>query len=754
MALRAGMQLPAGPGWASVLPDIDFETYSEAGFIWSPEQCKWLAPRGATKKGLPSIGAAAYAQHPSTEVLSLYYDLKDGHGARMWRPGLPAPLDLIAHVADGGPIEAHNAQFELWIWNHVCTRRYGWPSLAVSQLNDSRAKAQAAALPPALGKLAEVLRVPTPKQADGKRLINRFSMPRNPTKKNPSLRVLPEDDPEDFARFQDYNRGDIVTEAEVSQQIADLPPVELAFYRRTVECNQRGVQLDMPAVRDCAAVLDAALERYGDEMRELTGGTVERGSQRDRLIGWLAGHGVHTRSLTAEAVDDLLPHTMPDPARRALEIRQRVGSASVKKLYAMLRQVTPDGRLHDLFNYHGARTGRDTGADVQPQNLPKAGPPIVQCGGCGRYVGKRHAAGPCPHCRTTLPGEDVATPWGWEATESALEVLATRSLDWVEHVFGDALLTISGCIRGLFVAGPGMELVSSDYSSIEAVVTAMLASEQWRIDAFARGEDIYLHGAAGVTGHTYDWYKQWAAGNGDKHPDRSAIGKPGELGLGFGGWINAWLQFDSSGRFTENQIRDNIIAWRDASPAIVELWGGQVRGKPWAPERHELYGLEGAAIAAVQNPGTAYQYRLLTYCTKGDALYCRLPSGRLLTYHRPRLSPSQRWPDQVSLSFEGWNTNPQSGPVGWIRMNTYGGRLTENVVQAVARDIMRDAVLRLESAGYPIVLRVHDELAAEVPAGSGDVATFEALMAKREGWYADWPIRCGGGWIGHRFRKD
>jgi DNA polymerase len=187
---------------------------------------------------------------------------------------------------------------------------------------------------------------------------------------------------------------------------------------------------------------------------------------------------------------------------------------------------------------------------------------------------------------------------------------------------------------------------------------------------------------------------------------------------------------------------------------IVKMWGGQIRGKPWAPDRWELFGLEGAAIAAVQNPGRCFAYRSISYGVKGDALYCRLPSGRYVTYHKPRLAPSSRWEGQLELTFEGWNTNPKNGPMGWIRMQTFAGRLFENVVQAVARDIMAHAVVNLERAGYPLVLRVHDELVAEVPCGFGSVEEFETIMGQLPAWAAGWPIRAAGGWRGKRYRKD
>lgn len=751
--VTAGWAIRVGAGHSRVVPDLDFETYSEAGFIWNGE--KWLAPLGAQKKGLPAVGVAVYATHPSTEILALAYDLKDGRGRRRWRPGQPDPVDLLQYVASGGEIEAHNVSFELWIWNCVGVRRYGWPVFRPQQALDSMAKARAYGLPGALGKLGPVLNLDTLKIEDGKRLLDKFSVPRKPTKNNPALRLRLDDEPEEAAKFYDYNEGDIITEAEASARLPDLPPEELAFFRATLETNLRGCAVDRAGMDACLSILSQALEKYNTELAELTAGTVQRASEVAKLTGWLGAYGVRMQSMDDEAVTATLARdNLPPAARRALEIRKLVGSASVKKVYALARQITEVGRVHDMFIYHAARTGRDAGADVQPQNLPKAGPALTWCedATCGKPYGRHHTER-CPFCHAPN-WASRQTEWTAEATDTALEVMGSGSLEYVEYIYGDALLTISGCIRGLFVAGPGMDFICSDFSSIEAVVTAMLAGEQWRIDAFHAKKDIYYASASRITGVPEEEYAQHKAATGAHHSDRQKIGKPAELGLGFSGWLGAWRQFDKSDTFTDDEVKANIMAWREASPAIVELWGGQVRGKPWKPERHELYGLEGAAIAAVQNPGQCFSYRSISYGVVDDVLLCRLPSGRHIAYQSPRLSPSSRWPDQLELTFMAWNSNPKMGAMGWVRMQTYGGRLTENVVQAVARDIMRDAALRLDAAGYPIVLRVHDELAAEVLAGTGSIGEFERLMSIPPPWAAGWPIRASGGWRGRRFRKE
>ena len=203
---------------------------------------------------------------------------------------------------------------------------------------------------------------------------------------------------------------------------------------------------------------------------------------------------------------------------------------------------------------------------------------------------------------------------------------------------------------------------------------------------------------------------------------------------------------------SDDEIKTSILRWRDESPMIVEFWGGQQRrtARGWVPE---FFGLEGAAVEAVLRPGVECRYRSIGFVKTGDALYCSLPSGRYLTYHRPRLTPSERRPGTWDMSYEGWNTNPNNGARGWVRMQTYGGRLCENVTQAVARDIQRHAIVAHERAGYLIVLHVYDENVAEVPEGFGSLAEFEKIMATPPAFAAGWPIRAEGGWRGRRYRK-
>lgn len=1074
----AGTQFPAGLGRSTVLPDLDYETFSEAGYFFDEAKNKWHGPPNAAgaKKGLTVVGAANYATHPSTEVLKLAYNLKDGTGHKRWQPGMPPPYDLIEHVRAGHLVEAWNSSFEWWIWNYVCVPKYGWPPLSYLQMRCAQAKARAHCFPGKLELAGSVMDLQVQKDKRGSDLLKKYSVPRQPTAGDPSRRwaLLP-GTPDDKA-MTEYNDTDIVTEAEASYRCPDLEGEELDFWLADQLINRRGVAVDIGPLHDCAAIVRSCIDTFNAELAQLTGGIVTEASKLPALKAWLSTRGIHMGdgkgAMDEEAIEGAIKkidawlvlapgEPMAHEARRALELRQLVGSASVKKVFAMINTLSPWGRLHDLFNYHGARTGRPTGEGPQPTNLPKAGPRVFRCL-CGRHHGGHCQS--CPWCGLVVPTGRKPAEWGPEAVEDALTVIKTRNLDTVRAVFGDALLTVSGCLRGLFVAAEGKDLVCSDFSSIEGVVTAALAGEEWRMEMFATHGKAYELSVSKITGTPFaeimahagydtslpEWWKdENRKHKGPHHPQRQTIGKVAELacftaetevltergyvaivdvlstdrlwdgvewvnhagvipkGLravlrldgiqvtqnhpiscghswreakllasdrsilaqalafgsanlpslarrkkaenagsrfnaiagqrltlslsptslkahlrgatlalkkrlvrtlkntsrmqtsclttntvdvcstdwrqqlagaigrrtgriktmgvggfssaksgdktdalfcatlsrltdgttqnlnltgarstapmpratcdslakpttpktneacppcngesqnlklvydiahagprnrftirtnsghlvvhnsGFGGWIGAWARFGADEFMTEEEMKAAILAWRKASPEIVEFWGGQERGE-WGAKYPELFGLEGMAIAACLNAGTPYPvmrrdgtHTGVTYLKHGDALYCQIPSGRVLTYHRPRLEPNMRaWGGQYSLSYEGYNTNAMMGAVGWVTINTYSGKLAENVVQATARDIQRYAMLGLERAGYNIVLHVYDEIVCEVPQGFGSIEEMERIMSTMPAWAtyrgAPWPIKANGGWRGRRYRK-
>ena len=339
--------------------NIDFETYSEAGYVATPDGWSCLPGASQGKKGLPIVGASVYVEHPTFEVFTMSYDLNDGHGVRRWKPGDMPPVALFAHIRDGGLVSGWNSGgFEVKVWSW-CVSRLSWPPVPRAQWRDAMAAARAHSLPGALAKAAEVVGCAQQKDARGKQLITKFCTPRNPTKNDPRRRIRPEDEPGAAEELYAYCDQDVRTEQDVGRHVPDLSAGELAVWQCDRDINDRGVQIDVAGVENCIAIINQAHARYNAELFTLTGGTVSRASELQKLMGWLGAQEVHTVSLDEEHLDDLLAQDgLPPNARRALEIRAAIGSASVKKVFAMKHQVSSDGRLHDLFTYHGARTGR------------------------------------------------------------------------------------------------------------------------------------------------------------------------------------------------------------------------------------------------------------------------------------------------------------------------------------------------------------------------------------------------------------
>jgi DNA polymerase len=420
-----------------------------------------------------------------------------------------------------------------------------------------------------------------------------------------------------------------------------------------------------------------------------------------------------------------------------------------------------DAGPRNRFMVSGRIVHNCTGDGPQPTNFPKAGPNVWRCR-CGRHYGESRPA--CPWCgagpeaRVDHKGNPAAgsSEWSPEAMNDAIEVMRAGDLDLLELFFGEALLTIAGCLRGTFIAAPGHDLISSDWTAIEAVVLACLAGEQWRVDLFRQGGKIYEASGARVGGVPYEDLLEHKKRTGQHHPLRQ-VGKTCELALGYQGWVGAWRAFDPNGVQTDDELKKIILAWRDASPAIVEFWGGQTRKRGYDTVE-EYFGVEGAFIQAILNPGTVFDCRGLKFQMEGKAVYITLLSGRRLAYHDAQLHPSDKQGSRYSISYWGWNTNPKNGPRGWIQIRTWGGRLVENLVQAVANDLLRFASVNLERAGYAITLHVYDELVCEVPQGQGSVEELEAWMRYLPPWAVcedgqRWPVGAAGGWRADRYRK-
>lgn len=704
---------------ASRIFSLDFETYSEAGYNWVEHERKWKSVSGG-RGGIFAVGAAAYAAHPSTEILALSYGPPEY--TETWLPGMPLPQPLIEHIASGGIISGQNVMFEYWVWLYVLHMRQGWPVLPLTQILDTAAVCRAYGAPGALGAAGEMLLPEHLRKTEsvGKALIRKFSVPQPPTVKQPDRRrIYMADHPIDAANFIVYNQQDKVAEGALLEHCPPLITDEQKMWQLDAKINDRGVKVDVPGMQRCIEWANYHTMVGNAELQKLTGGDVSAATELKNMGDWVERRGVKLKrtkkgayQLDDDATTALLKRPLAPDIKRVIELRQQLAGAAIKKLFAMSRMLSPEDRLRGTLEYWGAHTGRWAGRGVQVHNFPK---------------------------------DSVKVPGGWTYDAAVDNVIFNTQM---------SMLDVKKCLRGLLVAGEGKELISSDYNAIEAVVSAVLAGEEWRLQVFHTHGKIYEESASRITGVPFEEMIAYKKRTGEHHPDRNRIGKYAELASGFGGWLNAWKNFGADAHLSDKQIISAIKAWRAASPKIVEMWGGQWRqvGDTYS-FYPECYGLEGAWVTAMFNPGIPQQvgkYLSVQYYPHEDVMRIHLPSGRSLVYQQPRLEPGRHnfsKNPQWKLSYLGY----KEGRL--CRIDTYGGKLFENCVQAVARDRLRDAMILLEDNGYPIVLHVHDEPTAEVTYGFGSVEEYEQIMLSPASWCHDWPIRASGGWRGRRYRK-
>lgn len=751
---RAGDQVVAGIGLSTIYPDFDFETYSEGGYRWTKNAKNGLLKLASLpgladqNRGLGAVGTRNYVQHPTFELLSLAYNLKDGSPAEWWRPDPSIPYyphyceetahlhphRLLQFVAAGGVIEAWGAMFEWQVWEFHCVPVLGWPRLHQEQMRDAPSKSRASGYPGKLEIAGNVLDLEEKKDAAGSKLIRKLTVPRNPTKGNPALRWTPFTAAEDFQRFYEYNKQDPITESNASALLPDLTPRELEIWKMDFRVNMRGMQIDMAAVEDCITIVEQAEQRYNSELRTLTGGKVESSSKVKSMLDWMRSRGVTLYELDEETIEEALKRTdYPANVLRVLRIRQILAFGSVKKLYAMRAQTTREGRLCEQYVYYGAHTSLWNGRGVQPANLYKG---------------------------------IFDKP---EQVERALQVIRSRCLELLEYEFHphDGLEIIASCLRSMIIAAPGHRLISADFTAIQAVATSCMANELWRIEVFRTHGKIYEAQAAKLTGKTLEYYLEYRDREKKHHEDRQ-LGKLAILSADFGAWIGGWKRFGAEKYGDDKFIKDLILKTRNAMPNIVNFWGGQTVNKFRDNEEQLLHGLEGAAVSAILEPGKCFSSNpnaklAVHYQVYEDTLYCRPPSGGYIRYHAPRLQKSMRpyasaW--EYVISYEGWNSNQsKKGGKGWVRMDLYSGILIQNVISNMCREIQANALLALDRNGYPIVMHTHDEGAAEVPNGVGSIAGYmAAVRGSLPAWAVcedgqPWPIKVPDAWESTRYGK-
>lgn len=595
-----------------------------------------------------SAGAFKYIESDDFEILLLAYAWGDGpvKVIDLTDPFTQDELsDVVEGLLDPGTVKvAHNSAFERAAFR-VSLGKYMPPE----EWEDTMLLAAYNGLPISLDAVGAALQLQYQKIKEGTTLINYFCKPCKPTISNGGrTRNLREHAPDKWERFKEYCRRDV----EVTQAIYyrlhrfPVPDWERRVYALDARINERGVLVDTELAEAAVAIDNAVREENTAELHRLT--SLDNPNSVAQLKDWLETVGVQCESLNKSTVSDLRGNVTDPTTRRVLELRQLLGKTSTKKYDAMLNVAGKDHRVRGLLQYYGAaRTGRWAGRLVQVQNLAQ-----------------NHL-------------DEIST---------VRELVRGRDLETLELAFDSVPDVLSQLIRTAFIAKPGHTFLVADYSAIEARVIAYLAGEKWRMDVFANGGDIYCSSASqmfkvpvvkhGVNGHLRQ------------------KGKIAELACGYGGGVGALKAFgaDKMG-LTEEEMQTIVTQWRQASPTIPKFWRDT----------------ENAAKRALENPGRTLTLPCgVEYGRDANALRCKLPSGRVLSYWGARLD------DDGSICFMGQNQTTRK----WEKTETWGGKLVENIVQAYARDCLAVAMLRLDEAGYKIVFSVHDELIAEAPEGS------------------------------------
>lgn len=713
----------------------------------------------ASAADLKKVGTHVYFEHASTKIWCAAWAFDGDADVSVWLPGEPCPPRLAAHVRAGGTVAAHNAAFERSGWNALLGPRHGWPTPSYAQYDCTAARAAVQALPRSLEGAAFVMGQAEQKDSGaGKKNMLQMARPRqimSPEDKawpalfaelvkaggdHPGITKLPSGDlvvwwysQDRLQRQIEYCKDDVRAEIGLHKRLRPLSAFEKRLFVLDAKINDRGLLVDHASIANAQQIISASSSWLTAEMGELTGGL--KPSQRAAVVSWLEGRGIsyakpdskpktavedapdeepeaEIEALDKEALETMLARDNLEPdVRRVLEIRLEAGKSAHTKLDAMLRRSCKDGRIRGNFLYAGAHTLRWSGQGVQFQNLMRPS---------GKY----------------------------DIMAALDEIVSGASAEFIQCFFGPPLSLVGENIRGMIVAAPGKEFVTGDFSNIEGRVNAWLAGEETKLEAFrafddGTGPDLYLVAAAGI-------YKRPIEDFNKKSPERQ-IGKVSELSMGYAGGVGAFQKMSKNYgvRVPDEQAEAIKKGWREAHPNIVRSW----------------YAMQDAAFAACDNPGTPVSCcdGKLQFIVHGAFLWVRMPSGGLLAYARPEVREVSRKviridPD-TGKQYEEVITRPavtywavDSKTKRWKRHAGYSGIWCENFVQRIARDLLAEALLRIDARGWDLVLHAHDEGMIESVIGSVTLAEFEAEMAIKPSWIGDCPITVEG-WVGPRYRK-
>ena len=644
---------------------------------------------------LQKAGAHKYIQSPDFQILLFAYSL-DGGPVQIVDLALGETLPpwLVAALTDPAYIKhAYNAAFE---W--ACLSKFmGW--LPIEQWRCTMMHGLYCGYTAGLEATGRALGLPEDKQklSTGRFLIRYFCIPCAPSKSNGGrTRNLPHHDTNRWELFRQYCMGDVITEMEILRRLSNFPVPDMVQkqWQTDMIINARGVAVDMELVHGALQIGAATHDQLMEEAVRLSG--LDNPNSVGQLTKWLEEElDEELPDLRKETVGRLLGTDLAsDTARRMLEIRQGLGKTSTKKYNAIEAAVCADGRCRGLLQYYGAnRTGRWAGRLVQVQNLPRT------------YT---------------------------EPLSLARDLIKHRETDKLRALYGSVPDTLSQLIRTSFTASPGHVLLDADFSSIEARVISWLAGEHWRLEVFRTHGKIYEASASQMFGVPLDLIQK-----GNPEYALRQRGKVAELALGYQGSTGALIKMGALDMgLTEEELPEIVSRWRDANKRIRNLW----------------YSMEAAAVSVIQNGAPVGLHNLMLArevdMDNGlDFMTIRLPSGRKLYYARPQLGVNQ-W-GNPSIAYMGMEQSTKR----WGQVETYGGKLVENVVQAIARDCLADAIERLEAAGYAVVFHVHDEVVIDCPAAHADLTNVAAHMSQPLPWAPDLPLGADG-WIGDFYKKD
>ena len=625
---------------------------------------------------LGKSGVYRYAESEDFEILLFGYSV-NGSPVRVvdLACGENLPEEIRKAISDPTVMKwAFNAQFE-----RICLSRFlGMPTgeyLDPVSWHCTMIWSATLGLPMSLAGVGTVLGLEKQKLTEGKDLIRYFCVPCKATKVNGGrTRNLPEHDWTKWERFKSYNLRDVETEMELQRKISRIPVPENEWrnYCLDQKINDRGVALDMELAHRAVQCDNQYREFYLRQAREITG--LENPNSVLQLRDWLWERGVELDSLSKNAVQDLLPDTDGD-VRKVLSLRQELAKSSVKKYTAMENLVCRDSRGRGLIQFYGAsRTGRYAGKLLQVQNLPQNHLPDL---------------------------------------ETARALVQSGNFDALEMLYDSVPNVLSELIRTAIVPKKGCRFIVSDFSAIEARVLSWFAGEQWRLDTFTQGGDIYCASASQMFGVPVE-----------KHGINGELrqkGKQAELACGYGGSVGAMKSMGAVRMgVKEEELQPLVDAWRQANPRIVQFW--------WEVDR-------AAKTCVKQHVPT--QAGRLRFEYQSGILFIQLPSGRRLAYAKPRMGENRFGGE--AITYEGVGTGRK-----WERLETYGAKCVENIVQGTARDLLALALLRLEEAGYPVVMHCHDEAICEVPIGQGSVEEVNRIMAVSPEWAEGLPLKADG----------